>query len=87
MNNASQVKSKFWLGRPLDFIKLDLDGEMIEITKYRDDRSDAVLYHNEVLSESFRSLDALLISWIARRNLGLNQHQLVAGICRALEIR
>lgn len=44
------------------------------------------LYHADQLSESAHTVDALVISWIARRRLGYNQHTLVAGIARALSI-
>ena len=43
-------------------------------------------FHSEELSETFHSIEALLIAWITRKTLGQNQHQLVSGICRALAI-
>lgn len=43
-------------------------------------------FHCEELSETFHSIEALLVAWIARKTLGQNQHALVAGICRALAI-
>lgn len=45
------------------------------------------LYHCENLNESFYSLESLLISWIARKTLGHNQHALTTGICKALNIK
>jgi len=77
--------SKFPWGHVIDILKYDFDGNTIDVTKYID-KDGNTLYHVEELHESFFNMDAMLISWIAWRRLGLNQRALVGGICRALEI-
>lgn len=88
-------RGRFPWGIVLDIFDYDFDGQKLTVVKYhqwvlnetprRADESQP-LYHSEELRASYRSLDALLIAWIAHRRLGLNQHMLVSGLCRALEI-
>jgi hypothetical protein len=88
--------SKFSWGTVINRFDYDFDGKKLEVVKFHpwvsvDSRvmtgtpdEAATLYHCEELRESFYDMDSLLISWIARKNIGLNQHTLVQGICRAL---
>lgn len=87
----------FTWGKILEIFEYDFDGKTVEVVKYlphkfvdgqrvRGEYEDAPLFHIEELREAAATLDAILISWIARQRLGLNQHALVAGICRALDI-
>lgn len=90
---------KFAWGKVIDNFEYDFDGQVLTITKYhpwkRDgctvltgvENTEEIKYHCEELRESSNSLLHLVIAWIAFKNLGLNQHQLVYGICRALEIK
>jgi hypothetical protein len=45
------------------------------------------LYHCEEISQSTETFFGLLLAWITYKQLGLNQSQLVAGLCRALQIK
>lgn len=45
-----------------------------------------VLFHCSETSWSDSTMQSSIIHWIAHTNLGLNQHPLVAGICRALKV-
>ncbi|UCV00264.1 hypothetical protein [Acidovorax radicis] len=87
--------SKFPWGKVLERFEYDFDGQQVEVVKYlatkfvngsavRGEWEDVPSYHIEELSESARSLDYILIAWIARKRIGLNQHALISGICRAL---
>lgn len=90
--------SKFSWGKVIDNFALDFGGAgVLKITKYlptkfvngvgvRGEYDNEPLYHSESLSESATSIELLVISWIARKNLGLNQHNLVTGVARALAI-
>ena len=90
--------SKFSWGRVIETVSQDIGGNILRFTVYHPwHREDCTVktgspdltkieYHSEELHESFDCADALLIAWIAHRRLGLNQHMLVSGICRALEI-
>lgn len=90
---------KFSWGRVLERFEYDFDGEVMSVTKYhpwklaedgftctREPNEAEVMYHCEELRESCDTLYALLISWIAHKRLGQNQHALVSGICRALAV-
>jgi hypothetical protein len=87
--------TKFPWGRVIERFDYDFDGEKVEVVKYFPKKAnhlnmgfeDAPQYHIEDLHESSNSLQYILISWIARKNLGLNQHALVAGVCRALDVK
>ena len=95
MNRAK----KFPWGKVIDYLNIDLDGSIIEITKFHPFKSsgsgavsgdidyEEVLYHSEELHESWSSIYGLLISKIAHDNLGVNERSLVYGVCRALEIK
>ena len=89
---------KFAWGKVIDRFEYDFDGVTMNVVKFHPwetngcevltgihDES-AVYYHCAELSESTDDLMALLISWMARKNLGLNQYALVSGVCRALGI-
>lgn len=90
---------KFSWGEVIDVFDYDLDGKKIEIIKFHPwQRSDngkvlvgqpdlnVVQFDCDELSEHSNSIEYLLLSWIARKNLGLNQHNLVAGVARALGV-
>ena len=86
------MPERFVWGEVIACFSYDFDGPVCEVVKYHPhnakrtiDRSVA-LYHHDGLHQSFHSLHALLIAWIAYRHLGLNQHALVAGLCKALDI-
>ena len=90
------MKEKFSWGRVIQRFTYDFDGTTVEVVKYHPWVSDGCFvqagapdmkvteYHCEELHESFFSIDAFLIAWVANKNLGPNQHTLAAGICRAL---
>lgn len=92
------MSKSFPWGRVIDLFSYDFDGATMEVTKFHPWASAGITvhtgqpdesqthYHCEELSASYDTLDALLIAWIANKRLGLNQHALVSGICRALEI-
>lgn len=85
-------------GKSIDLVALDFDGPVIQIEKYhpwkrdvsgqpiREANTAVVLYHVEELRESFETVEQAVIAWIAYRNLGHNQHALVAGVWRALGV-
>lgn len=91
----------FDLGVVIERLNCDLGtGEMIKIVKYHPWKVvnygrvlygqpdiNKVLYYCEQLSESRSDLFTLLISFIARQNLGHNQQALVAGIARSLKCK
>jgi hypothetical protein len=88
--------SKFPWGRVIEVFDYDFDGVKMEVTKYyepkrdshnqsiRGEYSTAVAYHCDEIGRSSDNLFDLLIHFIAYKQLGLNQHVLVAGISRAL---
>jgi hypothetical protein len=90
---------KFPWGKVLEIFEYDFDGKPLEIVKYHPWKSEGVsvktgnpnedetCYHIAAMSESFHSIDAALIGWIAHKNLGLNHGTLAAGVCRALNVR
>lgn len=87
----------FTWGKVIDRFEYDFDGAKVEVVKYfgrefinghpTGNYETTPSYHIEELHESARSLQYMLIAYIARKNLGNNQHTLVAGICKALDIR
>jgi hypothetical protein len=79
--------SRFTWGKVIDRFEYDFDGVKMEVTKYHPrNEEDNILYHCNELSESSDKLFELVISFMAYRKLGHNQHALVAGISRALEL-
>lgn len=87
--------SKFPWGKVVDRFDYDFDGEKLEVVKYLPRKAmhlnggyeERPQYHVEELHSSYWNMQALLIDWIAYKNLGLNQHSLTAGLCKALEIK
>lgn len=91
--------STFTWGRIIARFVYDFDGETVEATKfhpwklkgssfqagYPDETQ--IQFHCEALRASFSSIQELLIAWIVYKNLGHNQWPLIAGTCRALEVR
>lgn len=88
---------KFTWGKLIQVFDYDLDGQTIEIPKFhpwlRGERGTvltgvpdlgAVQFHCEELGESSSNIQYVLLAWIARKNIGPNQHNLVEGISRAL---
>jgi hypothetical protein len=94
-----EVSENFHWGQVLDAFRFDMDDKTCTILKYhpwvnekgniRIGRPDTtqVMFHNNETRNSDGSIQASLIRWIAHTNLGLNQHALVAGICRALDVK
>ena len=84
---------KFPWGKVIDYITIDLDSDKIEVVKFfpkvmnKQEWEDVPQYHCEKLHASYSTIQALVICWIAYKNLGNNQHTLVSGICRALEVK
>ena len=87
--------SKFVWGKVIDRFVYDFDGESVEVVKYYPDKfvngskvngeyEDRPAFHIGDLHTSAYTLDEMIITWIANKRLGLNQHTLVGGICRAL---
>lgn len=90
---------KFTWGRLLEEFEYNFDGEVMRVTKYHpwivdiggairtgESNKNLIMYHCEELSESRDCILSLIISWIAHKRLGLNQHALVGGVCRALRL-
>ena len=89
-------------GKIITRFSYDFDGSTFEVTKFFPHKfvnghqvfdehkkrvfEDTPSFNNEELHESSHTLDALLVSFIARKHLGTNQSSLVAGIVRALSI-
>jgi hypothetical protein len=94
---------KFVWGKVIESGEINLDAQIISFTKYHPHKyenhmpvlekgrhaidENKIFYHCEELSESFNSIEALVIAWIANKTLGHNQHMLVAGVCRALNVK
>lgn len=92
------TNNNFTWGEVIQRFHYDFDGKPLDVVKYHPwvsknhrihtgepDRS-RTEYHCEEMRSSYLSLDALIVAWIAYKRLGLNQHMLVDGLCRALEI-
>lgn len=91
---------KFNWGQVLQTFTYDFDGETLEVVKYHPWKTngcqvlsgtpnfDEIQFHVDDWSESFMSMQTLLIAWVAYRNLGRgNQDALIQGIARALEVQ
>lgn len=88
----------FRWGKVIATFHLDVDGHVCRAVKYHPWKvigsnidvgtpdMTKVLYHNPDHHHSDSSIDALIIRWLTRRWLGLNQNQLADGIVRALSI-
>lgn len=88
----------FAWGKVLEKFEYDFDGHTIHVIKYhpwkREGHSvqtgianpDEIEYECTEINEAFSTIESLLIAWIARKNLGNNQHTLVNGLCRALNV-
>lgn len=94
-----EASDGFSWGQPIAAFALNLDGQVCMILKYhpwvnekgnirvgRPD-TDQVMFHNAATGYSDDSIQTAVIRWIAHTNLGLNQHALVAGICKALDVK
>ena len=93
------MREKFTWGKVIARFSYDFDGKEMELTKFHpwkvvdrrvmtgDPDPEVIEFHCEEMHESFHSVEAAVIAWIARQSLGTNQHMLVAGLCRALEIK
>jgi hypothetical protein len=90
--------SKFAWGKVIECFEYNIDGEKLSVTKYNPFSygvngsnkgvfTTEICYHVEEMRESFNSMQAVLIAWIAYKNLGHNNGSLVAGVCRALEVK
>jgi len=88
---------RFPWGRVVERFEYDFDGEIMDVVKYHPFKRDGstvlrkideekISYSCEEISQSSVSLEHLVIAWIAYKSLGLNQHALVSGIARALEL-
>lgn len=90
--------AKFTWGKVIEKFDYDFDGEMLHVVKFHPWKVEGctcltgqpdlsiINYHCQELHESTDSIQYLLISWIANKNLGLNQYALVYGISKALGI-
>lgn len=90
--------AKFTWGIVLERYRYDFDGQIMEVIKFNPWKQDGVRiltgqpdeysirYHCDEINESSDSLQYLLLSWIAHKNLGQNQYPLVIGISKALGI-
>jgi hypothetical protein len=99
VRSMSQIRPFTW-GQVIDIFDYDFDGKKFKVVKYHPWKErkgsstlgntpdfpdlDVIYFHNDELHQSEPNLDSLLLAWIARKNMGLNQHTLVAGIARAL---
>ncbi len=89
---------KFTWGKVIDKFSYDFDGNLMEVVKYHpwivknghvktgNPDFNKIEYHCADIHESSSNLYYLIISWIANKNLGLNQDSLVIGIAKALGI-
>jgi hypothetical protein len=96
VRRETMAATAFTWGRVLHVFEYDFDGEVLYVTKYHPWKrqgctvlrgqvdTETIEYHCEETSESAPSLYPLLISWLAYKRLGHNQHGLVPGLCRAL---
>jgi hypothetical protein len=87
--------AKFSWGKVIERFVYDFDGKEVEVIKYYPDKfidghhakgeyESRPAFHIDSLNASAYTLDEIIITWIAKERLGLNQHTLVSGICRAL---
>lgn len=58
-----------------------------EYNRFQAIDTDKIEYHLEGHHVSCGSVEGCLIYWMAEKHLGLNNHSLVAGICRALDVK
>jgi len=88
---------EFAWGKVVEKFTYDFDGVPLDVTKYyankfidgfhkKGEYEDVYSYHSDELHASYHSMFALIIAWITYKQLGLNNHSLASGICRALEI-
>jgi hypothetical protein len=91
------MSEKFVWGQVIERFDYNFDGITMSVTKYHPHKSDGpvvtraidestVFYHCQELRESTLTLFELVISFIANKQLGLNQRALVAGISKALDL-
>ena len=80
--------NKFPWGTVIDRFQYDFDGDAIEVVKYYPFglHTEDIMFHIEELHASYNSVQGAIVAYFAYKNLGLNQHALVSGVCRALEI-
>ena len=88
--------NKFSWGKVISRSTYDFDGTVMNVVKYHPWKLDGctiltgqpdetkIEFSCEEINESCENLYYLIISFIAFKNLGLNQHTLVAGIGRSL---
>jgi hypothetical protein len=89
---------KFPWGKVRDKFEYDFDGRTMEVIKFHpwktkgstvltgEPNLEEVNYSVDEIHQSFYTIDAAILAWIAYKNLGLNQYALVDGVCRALGI-
>lgn len=87
--------NRFAWGKVIDYISLDFDGQVMEIVKYhpykefgrsKEIDESRTEYHCEELHASATTMFGIVLQYIVEKQLGHNQHQLVAGLFRMLEI-
>jgi hypothetical protein len=95
---VAEVTQDFTWGEVIDAYSMDIDDHHCTVISYHPWKSrnsvvqvgapdkTRVLFHNTETSWSDQTMQASLIRWMAAKNLGLNQHMLVDGICRALNV-
>lgn len=92
--------TRFPWGKLIATFKYDFDGQSLEVIKYHPHKYEnghpvmdgsfhvldktKIMYSVENMSQSFDTMDQVLIAWIINKNLGQNQYALVAGIVRAI---
>ena len=96
--SISTAKSRFPWGQVIRQFNIDFDGEIMKVTKYHpwltqdsnvlsgQPNMNAVEFHNAEMHESSASLDYLVLAWIAKKHLGMNQHALVSGVAKAFGV-
>ena len=90
--------AKFSWGRVIAQFDYDFDGSTMKVVKFHPWKTEGctvltgnpdetlTYYHCEELHESSDSLQYMLLSWIAHKNLGLNQRALVHGVAKAMGV-
>lgn len=88
--------NRFAWGEVLKKFEYDFDGSICRVTKYHPwertgifiypgmSNKETINFHCDDLSSSFESIEVLLIAWIAYKRNGIDQRDLVLGICRDL---
>lgn len=94
----SNTEKRFPWGQVIRQFNIDFDGEVMAVTKYHpwltqdsnaltgQPNMNSVEFHSAEMHQSAASIEYLVLTWIARKNLGMNQHALVNGVAKALGV-